>query len=325
MLHHAIDKADRVLVVTHVDPDGDAIGSLTAMGQALKQQGKRVTLACDDAVPKRFAFLPMSDEVVSDLNGRGPFSLLIALDCGDEFRMGSFYTALSEPRPTTINIDHHVTNTYFGDINLIDGKATSTTEILYALFREMEVDITPDIAASLLTGLVTDTLGFRTLGVTADTLRIAADLVNAGANLADVTTKALTMRNMETIQLWRTGLNNMHFEDGLAWTSISDRERQAIGFRSSSSVGLVNLMADVDVVCMSAVVMEMNDGIIRVGLRCRPPYDVAEVALAFGGGGHALAAGCALDGPLEKAEAIIVTACKAAIQRQAAEAGVKAG
>lgn len=318
MFQYAFDKADKVLVTTHVDPDGDAIGSLTAMGQALKQMGKRVTVACDDAAPQRFRYLTMADEVVAEPYGRDRYNLLVVLDCGDESRAGHVYANLPEPRPTIINIDHHITNTYFGDLNLVDGEATSTTEILYGLFLKMGVEITAEIAESLLTGLVTDTLGFGTVGVTARTLRTAADLVDAGASLSDITMRALNMRNMETIQLWRSGLNSMNYEDGLAWSAIADRERQAIGYRGTSSVGLVNLLADVDIVNMSAVLMEMSDGSVKVGFRCRPPYNVAEVAVSLGGGGHALAAGCTLPGPLDQAEATVVAACKEAIVAQTA-------
>jgi len=316
-IRHTLNKADNVLVVTHVDPDGDALGSLTAMGSALKQQGKLVTLACDDNVPARFAFLPLADEIQQKPARAAAYDLLIALDCGDDLRMGRVFSTLSGPLPTILNIDHHVTNTRFGDVNLVDPTATSTAEMLYQLFVALGYPITPAMALSLLTGLVTDTLGFRTAGVTAATLRIAGELVEAGADLAHVTLHALNLRTLSTIQLWRTGLNNMHLEDGLIWTTITQQERAAVGFRSNSSVGLVNLIADVEEAAMGAVIMEMADGSVRVGFRCRSPYNVADVAVQLGGGGHPLAAGCALDGPLPEAEALVVRLCKEAILAQA--------
>ena len=215
-----------------------------------------------------------------------------------------------------INIDHHVTNTRFGDINLVDPKATSTVEMLYHLFADLGFTISPEIALSLLTGLVTDTLGFRTVGVSADTLRIAADLVEAGADLSYVTTHALSLKAMSTLQLWGTGMNKMHLKKGLLWTAITNQERKAVNFRSNSSVGLVNLLADVDGVSMGAVLMEMDDSTVKVGLRCRPPYDVSAVAAALGGGGHPLAAGCTLTGSLAEAETLLVRSCQDAIARQ---------
>lgn len=316
MLQHTLEKADRVLVITHVDPDGDAIGSLTAVGQALRQLGLYVTLVCADNVPERFTYLPLTDQVRRQPDPEESYDVLLAVDCADELRMGDPYDRLSQPGPFIINIDHHVTNTRFGDLNIIEPEATSTTEILYRLFQELGLEITPDIALSLLTGLVTDTLGFRTVGVTANTLRTAAELVEAGADLGFVSNQALNIRSFSTMKLWRSGMDGMQLEDGLIWTAITNRERQDAEFRSNSSVGLVNLLADVEEAAMGAVLMEMDDGTVKVGLRCRPPYDVSEVATELGGGGHPLASGCTLPGPLAEAEATLVRACKEAIVRQ---------
>ncbi len=316
MIQNALEKADNILIITHVDPDGDAIGSLTALGLALLQFGQYPTLACDDNVPERFRYLPLTNKVHKKPVRSNNYDLLIALDCGDEFRMGKAFSSLPDPKPFIINIDHHITNTQFGDINLVEPTATSTTEILYQLFIDMGVDISQEIAISLLTGLVTDTLGFRTVGVTSKTLRTGAALVEAGAELGFITMRALSVRPLATMELWRTGMNKMCLDQGLLWTSISSQERDAANFRSNSSVGLVNLLADVEEASMGAVLMEMSDGTVKVGLRCRPPYDVAEVAVALGGGGHPLASGCTLSGPLSEAEKLLVQSCQEAIIRQ---------
>jgi phosphoesterase RecJ-like protein len=316
LLRHTLEKSDHVLVITHVDPDGDAIGSLTAVGQAVKQLGLRVTLACDDRVPSRFRYLPMALDVERSADPRIAYDLLFAVDCGDELRMGNVYANLSNPKPFIINIDHHVTNTHFGDINVVEPTATSTTEILYSLFLEWGVEITIDIATSLLTGLVTDTIGFQTVGVTANTLRTAAELVDAGADLGFVYLNALNMRAFSTMKLWSVGMNKMHIDDGLIWTAITSREQEEAGYHSSSSVGLTNLLADVEEAVMAAVLMEGEDGMVKVSLRCRPPFNVSEVAVELGGGGHPLAAGCTLPGPLAEAEATIVQSCKQAIEEQ---------
>ncbi|MFN2134474.1 MAG: DHH family phosphoesterase [Candidatus Promineifilaceae bacterium] len=317
LLQHTLEKADHILVVTHVDPDGDAIGSLTAVGQALQQLGLRATLACDDHVPDRFSYLPLSAQVQRKLESSSSYDLVVAVDCADELRMGYIFADLPDPKPFIINIDHHVTNTRFGDINLIEPGTMSTAEVLHGLFGELGIVIDEGIAASLLTGLITDTGGFRHVGVSASTLRTAADLVDAGADLGFVTMQALNLRAFSTMKLWRIGMDKMQLEDGLIWTAITNQERQAAQFRSSSSVGLTNLLADVEEAVMAAVLMEAPDGSVKVSLRCRPPYEVADIAVSLGGGGHPLAAGCTLSGPLADAESTIVEACKAAIQRQA--------
>lgn len=319
MIQFAIEKASRVLVIAHVDPDGDAIGSLTAVGQGLQQLGKRVTLACDDNVPPRFVGLSLANEVRRAPNTEIPYDLVIAVDCADQSRMGWAYDALPDPKPTLANIDHHITNTRFGAFNIIDPDASSTAEILHRFLPEIGVEITPGIAESLLTGIVTDTMGFRTTNVTAATLRAAADLVDAGGDIAAISLQALNQKPFTTAKMWGLGLARMQLEDGLLWTSISREDMQSAGMNGNpNSSGLVNFLVDVDTAVMGIVLTETLDGDVRVTMRAQPPFNVAEVAVQFGGGGHALAAGCALPGPLEQAEARLIAACREAIDRQRA-------
>ncbi|MCA9975313.1 MAG: bifunctional oligoribonuclease/PAP phosphatase NrnA [Anaerolineales bacterium] len=314
-IRDALAAAHHVLVVTHIGPDGDALGSLTAVGQALKQLGKQVTLVCDDGSLSRFKYLSMSERIQTERDAVD-YDLLFAVDCGDESRMGMAFATLPDPKPFVINVDHHITNTLFGDINFVDPEATSTTEILYSLFADLGVSLTTDVAMSLLTGLVTDTLGFRTAGVTARTMKIASDLIDVGADLSLATQQGLTMQPYATLQMWRVGFNKMRMESRLVWTSISKEELGTINYTSSSSAGLVNMLADVEEAVMGVVLMEKRDGSIRVGFRCRPPYSVSELALNLGGGGHPLAAGCTLDGPLAQAESLVVDMCKEVIRQQ---------
>ncbi len=316
-----VGAADQVLAITHLRPDGDALGSLTAMGVALRQLGKQVTLACDDGLPERFAYLPLSYDVQRVPDPTRDYDLVIALDCGDAGRMGKAYTALAEP-PPIINIDHHVTNTRFGRINLVDVAATSTAEILYELLPRLGASLNSDLATCLLTGLVTDTLCFRTVGVTSRTLHAAGSLVDAGANLNEITMQTLSVQPLNTLLLYRHGLANMRLEEGLLWTTLSQEACTEAGYLGNSSGGLVNLLGDVAEAAMGAVLMEQDDGRVVVGFRCRPPYDVSELALNLGGGGHALAAGCILDGPLEAAESLVVDLGKDTIRRQTRLFGV---
>ena len=317
MIHFAVEKANHVLVIAHVDPDGDAIGSLTATGQALQQLGKRVTMVCDDPVPQRFHYLPLAGDVRRAPNIEIHYDLIIAVDCADESRMGWAYDRLPEPKPSLANIDHHVTNNHFGAFNIVRPEASSTAEVLCDFLADIGATMTRGIAESLLTGIVTDTMGFRTTNVTANTLRAAAGLVDHGADIAAISLRALHQKPLATAQMWGIGLGRMQLQDGLLWTSVSRDELRRAGVEGSpSSSGLVNFLADVDVAVMGVVLSEMADETIRVGMRAVPPYNVAEVAQRFGGGGHALAAGCTVDGPLDKAEAAVVAACLDAIRRQ---------
>ncbi len=314
-----LQPANSILVITHVGPDGDAIGSLTAVGIALLQLGKQVVLSCSDAVPVRYRFLELADRVQRSVPAAARYDLVIAVDCGDMRRMGTVFESLPEPKPPIVNIDHHITNTHFGEVNVVDAGATSTAEVLYFVLPRLGVRITPALAQCLLTGLVTDTLGFRTDSVNAGTFTVAHDLLQAGADLPTVVTTALTNKPLSTLLLWKTGLNKMRLEDGLLWTTITNQERVNAGHLGTGSAGLVNLLADAEQAVIGAVLLEYDDGSIYVGFRCRPPYSVSDLALNLGGGGHPLAAGCNLPGPLVDAERLVVEMSKEAIRQQRGE------
>lgn len=314
-IREAVQQANHLVAITHTGPDGDAVASITAVAQALAQWDKQVTLLCDDKAPERFHYLAYATKIKRPPYRR-PVDLILAVDCGDELRMGQAFATLPTPYPPVINIDHHATNTNFGQINLVVDTAVSTTEILYDLFTAWGLTLDADLALCLLTGLVTDTLGFRTVGTNAKTLQIASTLMAAGADLPLVTTQGLSLKELSTVKLWRYGLDNMQFEDGLVWTTITHQQRKAAGHTGSSSNGLSNILADVNEAAMGVVMIELGDDSVRVGLRCRPPYNVGEVAQNLGGGGHPLAAGCTLPGPLAKAEQVVVAACKVAIRQQ---------
>lgn len=312
-----IQSAHNIIVITHVNPDGDALGSMTAVGLLARQWGKNVTLAVDDGIPERFRYLAMANAVIAEVPKSTDFDLLIAVDCGDLDRLGNSYSDLPKPI-SIINIDHHVTNTYFGELNLVPATTSSTAEVLVELFAELNVEITADIAKSLLTGMVTDTLGFRTSNVTPRTLKIAGDLMAAGANLPSITMQALNLRDYSTIQLWRVGLNNLQLEAGLAWSSISFDQKQSVGHDGTGNGGLVSMIANIKEAAMATVLVESEPNVIRVGLRSRPPYDVSQIAIELGGGGHPQASGCTLRMDLESAETLVVARCQAVIKQQSA-------
>jgi bifunctional oligoribonuclease and PAP phosphatase NrnA len=312
-----LDNAEELLVITHIGPDGDAIGSLTAAGVALQQLGKHFTLVCDDGAPARFDYLPLFARIQKHVDPAVKYDLILALDCGDMSRMGNAYALLPAP-PPIINIDHHVTNTRFGDVNLVDNECTSTAEILYHLLPELGARLTTELATCLLTGVVTDTLGFRIPGVDAGTLRTAGTLMEAGADLGFITQNALLIKPLTTLRLWQAGLNHMRLEEeGVLWTAISDKERAAIGYTGTSSGGLVNMMANIDEVAMSAVLIEESNK-VYVGFRCRPPFNVSDLALNLGGGGHPLASGATLEGSLSKAVPLVVSLARETIRQQRA-------
>lgn len=318
-IREALDNATQIIVATHISPDGDAIGSLTAMGLMLQRMNKYVTLVSEDSVPKRFRYLPLTDSVVTEPPADEKYDLIITLDAGDVTRVGKVFRNIPEPLPPMINIDHHVTNTYFGDINLVDTKACSTTEVLFNLLPYMKLQLNMSLAECLLTGLVTDTLNFRTANVTGQTLKTAGLLVEAGVDLHDITTQALTLKEMSNLLLWKKGLNNAQVEDGIIWTALTVEDRQEVGHQGYSTSGLGNMLADVYDIKMSAVLLELSDGRVTVSFRCRPPYRVSELAESLGGGGHHLAAGCTIKGSLDQIVALVVSKSKETIRQQTME------
>lgn len=309
--------ARSVLVLTHVSPDGDAFGSMTAVGSMMRALGKDVTLVVEDGMKDEFAYLPLADKVKDRLPRNGDYDLLIAVDCGDEERMGEPYLQVLD-QPLVVNIDHHITNTNFGRFNLAPASTSSACEVLYTLFTHLNYEITQDIAISLLTGIVTDTLCFRTSSVKPETLSIASALINAGADLPSIVSRALIVKPYASIKIWRNGLNKMQLEAGVAWTTISLEERKQPGLEGGSNAGLASMLSNIAEASCGAVLRERDDGRVVVSLRSRPPFSVSDVAVELGGGGHAQASGCALELPLEEAEFEVVRRLKASMAAQKA-------
>ncbi len=296
-------QAGRVVVVTHVAPDGDAFGSLFGMGQILGHMGKSdVTLACDDPVPEAYHFLALSGQVVNRLepvSPADPFDLIITVDCSDAARGGqTLKHAWMESTPL-VNIDHHVTNTCFGVENLVDAEAAATTEVLYRLALSWDIAITAPLALALLTGLVTDTLCFRTANVTPTVMRTAIELMQAGADLTLITSQTVNRKPFEEIRYWGQLLSTARLDGRVASVHASAADRRDGGYGvegDASIVAFLNTAWEADI---AASFVEKDNGEVEISLRAKPGYDVSRVALNLGGGGHAAAAGCTLGGPLE--------------------------
>jgi len=292
-----IQAARRVLVVTHVAPDGDAIGSLLGLGWLLRGQGLQMTLVCEDLVPDLYRWLPGAGEVVPQ--GEGRYDLVISLDCSDPRRMGH---RLADESSTAgvplLNVDHHVTNTWFGAVNWVDTASVATAQMVLALAEACGWELTGPIAVCLLCGLVTDTRAFRTSNVDAAAVRAALRLMEAGASLSEISRRVLEQRPMTAVRLWGEALGQMQLEDGILWVEITQTMRQRWGASEDGDSGLANFMSGVREASIAIVFSERNDGMVEVGLRAAPGYDVAQAALRLGGGGHPQAAGCTLTGDL---------------------------
>lgn len=314
-----VAAARRVVVVTHLSPDGDAIGSMLGLTWALRQLGKTVIPAVDDGVPSTFSFLPGAEEVRARLRAVKP-DLVIAVDCGDEGRMGRVGAAARAGGAPLINLDHHVTNTHFGDANLVDGETVASAEGVYDWLPRLGVALDERIATCLLTGIVTDTLGFRTSNVTPAALGKAQALMEAGASLYAIVRRTLLQKPYAVLRLWAAVIPNVTLEDGVIWAVIDRQTRELTGYTSNGDGGLVSLLISVEEADIAAVFREREDGRVEIGLRAVPGFDVSPVALALGGGGHALASGATVDGPLHE-----IVERTVQMLRQAAKEGTPVG
>jgi len=306
-------RARSILAVTHVSPDGDAIGSLLGFTHALRGLGKTVTPACQDPPHPRFDYLRGARDVRQSAEGH--FDLLVALDTSDLARLGTIFLPAQHGHLPMIVIDHHVTNLNFGTVNIVEPAASSTAEIVLKLLKRMALPITPDIASALLTGVITDTLGFRTSNTTSSTLATAVELMQHGASLSEIIRQALVMRSFDSLRLLGAGLSNAKLEGRLAYAILSQKLRQELGVKEErGDGGLVGTLITAYEVDVAAVFVELTNGEIEVGLRAQPGFDVSQVALELGGGGHAAAAGCTLPGPMRDAVNRVIPRLKQVIR-----------
>ncbi len=290
-----ISKYHRFLIVSHVDPDGDTVGSSLGLAWALRALDREVVLACQDAIPDEVAFVPGAADYLRHAIGNE--EAVIAVDASDLRRMGDVYRSETMADLPLLVIDHHVTNAGFGALNLIEN-ASSTAEIVLQVIDALGVPVDQTVATCLLTGVVTDTQGFRTSSTTPDSLDVAQRMVRAGADLVDITNQAFNRRSLAMLSLWGRALAAAELRGGVVWTELPLDWLPDGNANGQMGSGLANLLNTVREARVAALFTEQDDGLIDVSLRAKPGYDVSRVASEFGGGGHAPAAGCQVPGEL---------------------------
>ncbi len=296
---------DQILLMIHENPDGDTLAAASAMFQTLKQLGKSPAMVCRDIVPRPFLFLPAIDQIQHDLLF-GDFEIILVIDCGDLRRTG-FAERLKDfartKKKILINIDHHPKNDLhkLASLNLVDQKASSTAEIIFDLLRKMEVIFDKNIATALLTGLYTDTGGFKHANTSARTLEIAAELMRAGGRIKTITQNVSLNKSISAMHLWGLALSRMRRNTFGVVSSVITRVDLASCQASDEDVaGVVNLINSVPEARAAILFYETVDGKIRASLRTEnEEVDVSRLAAIFGGGGHKRASGFTIDGHLK--------------------------
>ena len=300
--------ARRPLLIAHLAPDGDAIGSLLATGLILHKMGKDPILACQDRVPATLRFLPNSRVVIQDVDD-GDIDAVVSLDSSDPTRMGDVYDPGRYSDLPLLVIDHHITNVEFGAINWVEPGTCSTAEMIYYLAQALDTPLDSDLATCILTGMVTDTRGFRTSNTTPRAMNIASSLMAAGAPLNEITEKTLNSRSYKLIQLWGHALDTVQLNGSI----ISANNTLAMRYNLDGitrAEGLVSFILGAHDAAIAVVFTELPEGKIECSFRARPGNDVASVAFALGGGGHPLAAGCTVEGSLDDVRKLVFESLK---------------
>jgi phosphoesterase RecJ-like protein len=294
-----------VLACSHFRPDGDAIGSLLAMGWALDQLGKAHTLVCPHPTPPNFRFLPGWERITQDLAPGCDYDLVIALDVSSLERFEHLREPIERLSAPILVIDHHVTNGGFGTANLVEPDAAATTEVLFPLLQRLWLLLDETVATYLLTGIFTDTQGFRTSNTSLQTMEIVLELLRAGGALSLIGDQA-NRHPLSALRLWAAVLPHVQYQDHVVWGEIPLSTRQASGYSGGDDAELVEFLSTVEEAQVAAIFHEREDGTVKLSLRSRPGTDVSELAQRLGGGGHEQAAGATIEGPLESARQLVL-------------------
>ena len=296
----AIRNAETIAVCSHVNPDGDTLGSATAIRLALVSLGKEVTLFCDDKIPDQLDFLPGVDQFRKPGENDGPFDLLLAVDISDRSRMGSCEQLISRCRHTA-QIDHHPTNPLYMETNSVDGDAPANCVLIREQIRELGVPLTREIAICLYTGLSTDTGNFSFRSTNAEVFEIMSELMRHGLPLSELSRRLFRERSKPQVLLMGKLINSLKYYCGgkIAVMKLTEKDFADCGALSEHADTLVNIGLETEGTEMAILAREAGHGMIKFSLRSKSPQFINDVAQSLGGGGHPQASGISMAGTLD--------------------------
>jgi len=295
-------EARSVLLAAHIRPDGDAVGSLLGLGNALMQSGKKVFLALSDGLPSNFHYLHGAQLVKRSVPKDLKFDLTISLDISDMDRSGGIFGN----REIILNIDHHITNTLFGKYNFNDPDSVATCALIAENLEGWGLSINAETASLLMTGLITDTIGFRTSNMSSKALRIAADLVDKGADLPTIYQQALTNKSFDQLIYWGYALKKLQRNDRIVWTTLSLDDRKDAGYNGNDDADLNAILSSIIDCDITILFVEQNNGHVKVSWRGKSGINVSDLAQSLGGGGHPAASGADIEGDLEEVQRKVI-------------------
>ncbi|MBI5687376.1 MAG: bifunctional oligoribonuclease/PAP phosphatase NrnA [Verrucomicrobia bacterium] len=304
------------LVAGHVRPDGDVLACQIVLGLTLQALGKTVEVWNPDGMSRKYSFLPHADLVRRPPSQARAFDVVIAVDTATQDRLGSIRDRIASQK-VLVNVDHHTSNGRFGDINWIEPTAAASGELVHQLLCDNRWPITPAIAANLFIAIATDTGSFQYSNTTPQTLRIAAELIEAGANVAELSRQCFGSYPLARVRLLQLALAGMKFsaDNRIGWLWLTREMYRQSGALAEDSEGLIDHVRAIDTVLVAAVFEQDDTGIVRVSLRSKSDrISVDKIAGQFGGGGHAAAAGARIPGEPAGVEAAVLKAIEQAVQ-----------
>ena len=285
-------RFDNFLITSHIEPDGDAIGSQLAMAAQIKSLGKNPYIVNHEPVPKRYRFLPEWETVQFDKGKNISFEAAIFLDVGNMERVGNVVNIKALKNVPILNIDHHISNIFFGEVNYVDSDVSSTCECLFDIFKALHLRIDEKIGMDLATGIITDTGRFSFKNTKGKTFSVCAELASAGVDFYSLSKLIYNKRSIESLSLLSQVLSTVKIIDNIAFIRLTQNMLKKTGANERDSEGFVNYALSLDNIRAAVFMREKPKGLIRVSLRAKSAnIDVNKIASKFGGGGHPEAAG----------------------------------
>ena len=307
-----IKDAEKIVILTHESPDGDAIGSSLAFKLMLEELGKNADVIIPE-YPRLFNFLPESEQVKKESDLK-KYDLAISVDCTGVKRLaGKEYF---ENAKRTIVIDHHGSNSMFGDLNYVNPVSPACCEILAGMFEYFQIDITKKIGTCIMTGIITDTGGFRHSGINPETFEFTAELIRKGVNIPDIYKRTLRTVTKANFLLTKRVMDRMEIlEDGkVTFTYITLQDEEEVGAEPGDHEGLVEIGRDIEGVEVSIFIWQREESLYKISLRSGNIVNVSDVCLMFGGGGHPRAAGANVQGNVEQVKEKVLKEVRKALE-----------
>lgn len=320
-LHELIENSEKILITSHENPDGDALGSMLSLGLGLRKINKEVVFYSKDGVPEILEFLPHSDEIINSLDSSsGLFDIAFAVDCTGTYRAGKEFEkySKSENSLNVVIIDHHETTGSDADLHILDSAASSTGIIIYRILKFLGIEIDQAIAQNIYTTIISDTGSFRYSNTNTETFNVAADLVHKGADPSEISQALFENEPLRKIELFKLAIPTLEITpDKLIASIYVDKNMfNETGSNRQDTEGMVNIPRSIKGVEVSLLFRQEGkegDEEWKISLRSKGSVNVAKIAESFGGGGHARAAGCSIKGNIDEVKSKVIVSVQEAL------------